>query len=314
MTTAVRAFPRRRGAGAGGVRQRRVRDAIGGYLLISPWLVGFIIFTAGPMLASVYLSFTRYDLMSPPRWAGLYNYRHLITDTVFWQSLRATAIYTLLGVPLRGALALAIAMLLNQKVRALPLFRTIFYLPSVVSGVAVAILWMWLLSPEFGLVNLLLSKIGIVGPRWLFDQKTALFALIIMSLWGVGSEMVIFLAALQGVPQHLYEAADVEGATRIQKNWYVTLPSISPSIFFVLVMGVIGSFQVFTAGFVMTDGGPNNSTLFYVLNLYRNAFQFLKMGYASALAWVLFAIIMVCTVAVFRFSAAWVYYEGELKK
>lgn len=291
-----------------------MKEALWGYLLVSPWVIGFLVFTAGPMLASVYLSFTHYDLMTAPRWVGLYNYQTLVTDKVFWQSLRATSIYTVLGVPLRGVLALIVAMLLNERVRFLPLFRTIYYLPSVVSGVAVALLWMWLLSPEFGLANLLLAKVGIVGPRWLFDQRTALYALILMSLWGVGSEMVIFLAALQGVPQHLYEAADVEGASRLQKSWHVTLPSISPSIFFVLVMGVIGSFQVFTAGYVMTEGGPNNSTLFYLLNLYRNAFQYLKMGYASALAWVLFAIIMACTVAIFRFTAAWVYYEGELRK
>jgi len=205
-------------------------------------------------------------------------------------------------------------MLLNQQVRAMPLFRTIFYLPSVVSGVAVAILWMWILSPEYGLLNSALAKVGITGPRWLMDQDTALFAMIVMSLWGVGANMVIFLAALQGVPQHLYEAADVEGASRLQKTWHVTIPSISPSTFFVLIMSIIGSFQVFTQGFVMTNGGPNNSTLFYVLYLYRNAFQLLRMGYASALAWVLFIIIMACTALVLRSSALWVYYEGELKK
>ncbi len=292
----------------------RFREALWGYLLTSPWVLGFLIFTAGPMLASIYLSFTRYDLMSPPAWIGLENYTYLAGEPVFWQSMKVTAIYTFVGVPLRVVFALALAMLLNQQVRAMRLFRTIYYLPSVVSGVAVSILWMWILSPEFGLLNALLAKVGIVGPRWLFDERTALYALIVMSLWGVGSEMVIFLAALQGVPQHLYEAADVEGATRWQKNRHVTLPMISASTFFVLVMSIIGSFQVFTAGFVMTKGGPNNSTMFYVLYLYSNAFEYLRMGYASALAWVLFAVIMFFTLLVLRSSAAWVYYEGELRK
>lgn len=303
---------------SGGLRARLrrgdVAEAGWGYFLISPWLFGFIIFVAGPMIYSIYLSLTRYNLMVAPQWVGTFNYSYLASDPLVWQSLKVTAIYTFLGVPLRVVLALLVAMLLNQQVRAMPLFRTIFYLPSVVSGVAVAILWMWILSPEYGLLNSMLSKVGIIGPRWLLDDDTALFAMIIMSLWGVGSNMVIFLAALQGVPQHLYEAADVEGAGRLQKAWHVTIPSISPSTFFVLVMSIIGSFQVFTQGFVMTNGGPNNSTLFYVLYLYRNAFQLLRMGYASALAWILFVIIMACTALVLRSSALWVYYEGELKK
>jgi len=314
MAQATATTHRRSGGFWGRIRQSDLSEALWGYFLISPWLVGLLIFVAGPMLYSVYLSLTRYNLMSAPQWVGAFNYGYLAADPLVWQSLKVTAIYTFLGVPMRVVLALLVAMLLNQQVRAMPLFRTIFYLPSVVSGVAVAILWMWILSPEYGLLNSALAKVGITGPRWLMDQDTALFAMIVMSLWGVGANMVIFLAALQGVPQHLYEAADVEGASRLQKTWHVTIPSISPSTFFVLIMSIIGSFQVFTQGFVMTNGGPNNSTLFYVLYLYRNAFQLLRMGYASALAWVLFIIIMACTALVLRSSALWVYYEGELKK
>lgn len=303
-----------RGTRLGGRHRSRLIEACWGYFLISPWLVGFVVFVAGPMLYSIYLSLSMYNLMMPPRWAGLFNYQYMANDPLVWQSLKVTAIYTFVGVPMRVILALAIAILLNQKVRMMPLFRTIYYLPSVVSGVAVAILWMWILSPEYGLLNSLLAKVGIMGPRWLMDQRWALLAMIVMSLWGVGGNMVIFLAALQGVPQHLYEAADVEGASRWQKTWHVTVPSISPSTFFVLVMSIIGSFQVFTQGYVMTRGGPNNSTLFYVLYLYQQAFELLRMGYASALAWLLFVIIMACTALVLRSSALWVYYEGELRK
>jgi len=314
MTSSRLAAPGRATGLKAQLRRSSVGEAIWGYLLVSPWLLGFILFTAGPMLASFWMVFTRYNLMHPPRWIGTFNLQYLLNDKLFWQSLKVTAIYTFEAVPSRIILALLVAMLLNQRVRAMPLFRTIFYLPSVVSGVAVAMLWIWILSPDYGLVNTSLARLGITGPRWLSDERTALHALVVMTLWSIGSNMVIFLAALQGVPEHLYEAADVEGANRRQKMWHITIPSITPSIFFVLVMSIIGSFQVFAAGFIMTNGGPNNSTLFYVLYLYHNAFELLRMGYASALAWVLFTIIMFFTALVIRSSTAWVYYEAELRR
>jgi multiple sugar transport system permease protein len=289
----------------------RTRESIAGYLFITPAVIGFVVFLAGPFLASLLISFTDYKLLVAPQWVGLDNYRALMVDPLFWQSLKVTFQYAIVALPLGLVLSLGLAVLLNQKVRGISFWRTIYYLPAVVSGVAVAVLWSWILNPEFGLLNLLLRYFGIRGPHWLSDTRTALPALIVISLWGVGGSMVIYLAGLQGIPTELYEAAELDGAGAWRRFISVTLPMLSPVIFFNLVLGVIGSFQFFTEPFIMTKGGPENSTLTYMLYLYRNAFNYFKMGYASALAWVFFALVLVLTLAVFRSSPMWVHYESE---
>lgn len=290
------------------------REALLFYVLIAPWLVHLLVFTLGPVVTSLYLSFTQYDIVNPATWIGLANYQRLFTaDPLFYQSLRVTAIWVVVGLPLRLIVALFFAVLLNQKVPAIGFFRTVYYLPSVVSGVAVALLWVWVLQPQFGLLNYFLHMVGLPGPLWLASPTWALPGFIVMSLWTVGSTMIIFLAGLQGIPLELYEAAEIDGAGRVRRFFNVTIPLITPVIMFNLVIGIINSFQVFTQAFVMTNGGPNNATLFYVLYLYRVAFQYSQMGYASALAWILFLIILVLTLLVFRSSGRWVYYEGGVK-
>lgn len=286
------------------------KEAREGYLYALPWFIGFTVFTAGPIIASFLLSFTNWDLIRPAEWIGFGNYNTLLEDPLFWQSLKVTSIYALFSVPLGILGGLAIAVLMNQKIKGLSVFRTIYYLPAVVSGVAVSLLWSWIFNPDFGVLNYLLSLIGINGPGWIYDEKWALPSLIIMSLWGVGGGMVIYLAGLQGVPTELYEAAIIDGASSWRRFWSITIPMISPVIFFQLIMGIIGSFQIFTQAYIMTGGGPNNATLFYVLYLYRNAFQWFKMGYASALAWVLFIVILILTIIQFKLANRWVYYEG----
>lgn len=283
-----------------------------GYVFIAPWLLGFLLFTAGPMLASLYLSFCRYDLHTL-EWAGTRNYELLFTrDPLFWKSLTNTALYVLFSVPLGLTGSLLLALLLNRTVRGITLFRTLFYLPSLVPAVASALLWAWIFHPDAGLLNYGLSLAGIRGPQWLQDPRTALPSLILMSLWGVGgSRMVIFLAGLQGISDELYEAAALDGARGWAAFRHVTLPMLSPTIFFNLVLGIIGSFQVFTSAYVLTNGGPNHATLMYVLYLYNNAFRFFKLGKASAMAWVLFVLLLVFTLIQFRHASKWVYYEGE---
>ncbi len=285
-----------------------------GYVFILPWLIGFLLFTAGPMLASLYLSFCKYDLHTLT-WVGARNYEVLLRqDPLFWKSLTNTALYVLFSVPLGLTGSLAIALLLNQKVKGLAFFRTAFYLPSLVPAVASALVWQWIFHPDAGLLNYGLSMLGVKGPQWLQDPKTALPSLILMSLWGIGgSRMVIFLAGLQGISDELYEAASLDGA----KGWaafrHITLPMLSPTQFFNLVLGIIGSFQVFTSAYVMTNGGPNNATLMYVLYLYNNAFRYFKLGKASAMAWILFVILLIFTLVQFRSASKWVYYEGGEK-
>jgi multiple sugar transport system permease protein len=290
------------------------REALTFYLLISPWLIGVFLFVLGPMLASLYISFTRWDLLSPAEFIGLQNYEKMFSrDPLFWQSLKVTAIYTCVYVPMELTGGLVLALLMNQRLRLVGVFRTIYYLPSVLPGVAFVVLWMWMLHPDVGLINTLLSYIGIEGPRWLADPDWALPALLMMSLWGLGRSMVIYLASLQGIPQHLYEAAAIDGANAWHSFWKITLPMLTPTIFFNLVLSIISTFQTFTSAFVATDGGPLDSTLFYVLYLFRQAFQYFNMGYASALAWILFLIILVLTLLIVRSSDRWVYYEGAGK-
>lgn len=287
------------------------REALAFYLLIAPWLIGFIVFLAYPMVRSLYLSFTTYNLFSPPVWVGLQNYQSIASDEKFWQSLKVTVLYALGSVPGGTLIALGIALVLAQKLRGINFWRTIFFMPSVLSSVAVAILWLFIFRPEGGLLNVALGWFGVEGPNWLNSETWALPALIIMSWWTVGGQMVIYLAGLKGIPETLYEAAEIDGAGSWQKFRFVTVPMLSPTIFFNVVLATIGAFQVFDAGWVMTRGGPNNATLFYMINLYERAFNLVQMGYASALAWILFIIIMAITLLVIRSSAAWVYYETE---
>jgi multiple sugar transport system permease protein len=289
----------------------RQREAIIFYLCISPWLIGFILFYLGPILASFYYSLTEWDLLTSPQFIGTENYVRLFTrDALALKSFKVTLVYTLIYVPLDMIFGLALALLLNQKLRGIGVFRTVYYLPSVLSGVAYVVMWMWMFNPQHGLINTLLSYAGIQGPRWLLDPKWALSALIIMSLWGVGRTMIIFLAGLQDIPIVLYEVAEIDGANRWNKFWKVTLPLLTPSLLFNLIFGIILTFQTFTNAFVATNGGPLDSTLFYVLYLYRKAFEHLQMGYASAMAWVLFLIVLGCTLLIFMTSGKWVFYRS----
>lgn len=282
-----------------------------GLLFVAPWIVGFLLFTVYPVFATLYLSFTDYRVLSPPRWVGWENYRELLTDTeTFWPSLGNT-LYLFLELPVALILGIIIALLLDQKLRGMAWYRTLFYLPSIVPVVANAMLWLWLLNPEYGLINTALRFLHLPAPGWLASPFWSKPALILMDLWGVGGGMIIYLAALQGVPVSLYEAADLDGANSWHKFWNVTLPGISPVIFFSLIMGVIGTFQYFTQTFVMTRGGPDKSTHFYALYLYENAFQYFRMGTACAMAWLLFLLTLGATLLVFTTSARWVYYEGE---
>lgn len=286
------------------------RRNIEGYLFISPWIIGFVVFTAGALLGSFSISLTKWNIVGTPEIVGLANYQKMVEDRFFWQSIKVT-LYYLLNVPLNVVLGLLLALLLNQKVKGLSVFRTIFFLPSVASGVAVSLLWMWIFNPRFGIINVLLKKIGIIGPLWLGSEAWAIPALIIMSIWGVGGGMLIYLGALQGIPTAFYEAATLDGAGAWKKLLHITVPMITPVLLLNLVMGVIVSFQVFTQAYVMTDGGPNYATLFYVMYLYQQAFVWFNMGYASALSWILFLIILVFTVIILKTSSSWVYYESD---
>jgi multiple sugar transport system permease protein len=289
------------------------REAIHCYVFMLPAILGILLFWLGPMVASFSLSFTEYDMLSSAEWIGLQNYRDLIDDELFWKSFRITAVYSIVSVPLVLCTALGLAVLLNQSFRGVIFFRSVFYLPTVMSGVAVATLWRWIFNSEFGIVNVLLDKVGIRGPGWLIEERWALTALIITSLWTIGGSMLIFLAGLQSIPEDLYEAAEIDGAGAWRRFVGITVPMISHVTFFNLVLGIIGALQVFTEAFVMTGGGPNNSTLLLSLYLYRNAFEFLKMGYASAIAWVMFLIVLALTLIVFRSASFWVHYETERK-
>lgn len=281
------------------------------YLFVTPWIIGFLAFTAWPMIYSIYLSFMKWDFIGTQRYIGWQNYEKLFSDKVFWQSLKVTFTYVFTSVPAGMVVAFLLALLLNQNVKGLSIFRTMFYMPSLVSGVANAVLWIWMFNPEFGVLNTLLSMIGIEGPDWIYDKYWALPSLILMSLWSVGGSMLIYLSGLQGISTELYEAADMDGAGSVRKFFSITIPMMSPVIFFNLVMNMIGAFQVFTEGYTMTEGGPSYATMFYVLYLYNNAFKNFKIGYASAQAWVLFIIILIFTAIVFKSSNLWVFYANQ---
>lgn len=280
------------------------------YLFIMPWLFGAIAFTLYPVLASIYYSFTEYDIIHPAKWVGLHNYTRMFQDELFWRGVKATLIFTLFSVPLQLFLALLLALLVNQKIPFRGLFRTLLYFPSMMSGVTLSLVWLWVFNSKSGTFNYLLGLIGIQGPSWLQDEKWALTAMIIMTLWGAGSGMIIFLAGLQGVPRLMYEAGQIDGVSRWQSLWNITIPIISPVILFQLILGVIQSFQVFTQAFVMTQGGPHYATQFYVFYLWQTGFEFYKMGYASAMAWILLIVVMILTYIIMKVSKKYVHYEG----
>ena len=291
----------------------QARDNIAGFLFISPWIIHFVVLIAFAMLSSIGISFLKTDLLTGYKFVGLSNYGKMFGDKLFWKAMQVTAYYTFTMVPLSIIMSLSIALLLNQEVKALGVWRMVYYLPSVVSGVAVAILWGWVLNPRFGLLNQGLAAIGIKGPRWMYSSQWAVPGFILMGLWGAGGAMLLYLAGLQGIPSALYEAAKIDGANAWHRFWKVTLPMLTPTIFFNLLMNIIGSFQVFTQSYIMTGGGPNNATLTMVLFLYRKGFEHFKFGYASAIAWALFGVILVFSILVVRTSEQWVYYEGALK-
>lgn len=288
------------------------QEALWCYIFISPWLIGFLLWIAGPMLASLALGFTDYQIGQPPHWVGLHNYTTLFADRLFWQSLKVTAYFTFLSVPLAVVAAIAVALLLNQRIPLLSAWRTIYYLPSITSGVAVALMWSWIFQPNFGLVNIAIySVLGIQGPGWLSDPPWVIPTFVMMSLWGFGGPMLIYLASIQGIPTQIYEAARIDGASRLKQTMSITIPLITPVIFFNLVMTVIASFQSFTNAFIITQGGPDYASYFYIYYLFQNAFVYFRMGFASAQAWVLFMIILGLTVLAFWSQRFWVYYEGS---
>jgi multiple sugar transport system permease protein len=290
------------------------RQEFWGFLFICPWLIGFLIFTVGPMISSLVLSLYKYDLASA-KFVGFENYHRLFTqDVLFWKSLKTTALYALMTVPLGVFGSLLIALLLNQPVKGVRLYRTLFYLPSMVPAVASALVWQWVFNADNGILNQGLAILGLPNVEWLQNEKFTPYAFVLMSLWGIGGQrMIIFLAGLQGIPDSYYEAARLDGAGTLSQFRHITLPCLSPVMFFNIVLGLVGAFQVFTSAYIMTSGGPNNASLFYSLYIFRNAFEYFKMGKASAMAWVLFAILLAFTLIQFVLSKRWVHYEGETK-
>jgi multiple sugar transport system permease protein len=300
-----------------GVETRyQAKYALWGYLFLLPWLIGLIVFVIGPIFVSFYLSFTQYDVISPPTWIGLENYRNaLFVDELFWPSIERTLIYSVLVVPLGLLGSLLLAMLLNRPAKGIGLFRTAFFLPSLTPTVALALLWVWLFDPNFGVINNVLDSVGIPGPGWFASATWALPAVVLTTLWAGwgGSTMLIFLAGLQGVDRSLLEAADIDGADRWMKFRHVTLPMISPTIFFNFILGIIAAMQTFTVAYVATEGGPRYATWFLALHIFNQAFKYFQMGYGSALAWLFVIVLLAFTIVQLRASQSWVYYGGETK-
>ncbi|HEV2527634.1 MAG TPA: sugar ABC transporter permease [Thermomicrobiales bacterium] len=293
----------------------RRKEALVAYVFLAPWILGFLIFTVGAMIYSFRLSFFDTNLLNKSEYVGTANYRQLFDDPAFWKALRVTGTYTAIVVPVGTVLALGIALLLNQKLVLSGVWRTLYYLPAVVSGVSVAVVWNWVLNPSpDGLMNQLLAVFGIGSLRWFSSSDWALPGLILIAVWGTGANMLLYLAGLQSIPSDIKEAARVDGAGPVRAFFTVTLPLLTPTIFFNLIIGVISAFQVFTTIAVITGGGPNNATLTMVYLLYREAFRSFSFGYASAVAWVLFAIIMAFTLVLVRSADTWVHYEGGLRK
>ena len=306
---------RARSAQTPAVRRRglslRTQEAIWFHVFIVPWLLGFICFTAGPMLASLYFGFTKYNAIQPPQWVGLRNFRLLFQDAIFWKSLRVTFTFAALFVPMQLSISVFLATLLNTRVPGMRLIRTIYYLPSILPAVVTGLVWVWLFNPDFGLLNYVIYKVlGVRGPNWLGSERWVMPAVIISGLWGMGAGVLILLAALQSVPEELYEAAELDGAGIPRRFAHITLPMISPVLLYNLLIGLIGALQTFARIYVLTGGGPNYASYFYNLYLYHNAFSYFKLGLASAQAWILFVVIMILTLIMLRTSGRWVYYAG----
>ncbi|MBB3128590.1 multiple sugar transport system permease protein [Paenibacillus rhizosphaerae] len=297
-----------------GLQQRK--EARQGWVFVSPWIIGFLAFTAGPLLFSLYASFTNYDITSRHDWIGTTNYRNMLFhDPLFWKSLWNTFYYVIFSVPLTTLGSLLLAVMLNRKIPGIKIYRTIFYLPSILSGVALYILWQMLLTPGTGLVNVVIGWFGVEGPAWLVDPAWTKPAIILMKLWSVGGGMLLYLASLQNVPEQLYEASEIDGAGVIRRFWHITLPMITPVLLFELITHMIGAFQIFQEGYVMssdmnTPGSPMNSLLFFNLHMFTKAFKVFDMGYAMALAWFLFVVVIVLTIINMVLSKYWVHYEG----
>jgi len=305
--------PRRGGFWSSKTRQRELIAAL---CFLLPNLIGFVIFMAGPLFTSLGISFLEWNLLNPPTWLGLENYQHLLQDDDFWLSLRATLYYMAGSVPLSIISALLLALALNQKIRGITIYRTLYFIPVVSSMIAVALMWRWMYNPTSGILNYMLDQIfttlhlPLTPPDWLQSRVWAMPAIIFMSVWkGLGYNMVLFLAGLQGIPAHLYEAAEIDGATAWRKFWHITLPLLTPTTFFIVIISIIGSFQIFEQAYIMTQGGPARSTVTTVYYIYENGFQWYQMGYASAVAWVLFALILLVTVIQWKYQDRWVFYE-----
>jgi multiple sugar transport system permease protein len=316
VSTVPVASPRVKTRGWSATRSRNLRN---GLLFISPWIIGFLLFTLYPMVASLYYSFTEFHIKKAPIWIGLQNYSELLNDKLFWTALYNTVYLVIVGVPLTLFLSFLCALLLNLKVRGQAFYRVVYFLPSIVPTVASTLLWLWILNPNSGVLNTLLGAVGLKGPNWFRDPLWAKPALILLSLWGMGGTIVIYLSGLQDVPSTLLEAAEIDGATWLQRLWFITVPLVSPITLFNLIIGVINTFQYFAQAYVFGTaidtansalGAPLNSTLFYSIYLYQTGFSYLRMGYASAMAWILFIIIMLCTLLLLRTSNRWTYYAG----
>lgn len=298
--------------------RRELRKIVRGLLFVSPWLIGFLWLTLYPMLASLYYSFTDFQILGDPSWIGLANYQEMFfKDKLFWLATSNTVWYALVSVPLGTVFSIGLALLLNTKVRGMAIYRTVFYVPTVVPTIASVMLWAWVLNPTVGPINYILSLLGMQGPGWFNDPNWSKPALVVLSLWSIGASMVIYLASLQDIPRSLYEAAALDGANGAQQIWHITIPLLTPTILFNVVMGLIGAFQFFSQAFVggaVVNGpgsntfGPLNSLLFYNLYLYQNAFSYYRMGYASALAWVLLVLVLAVTLALFRSTGRWIQY------
>lgn len=316
---------------AQGISPLRRREAMSAYLFISPFLIWLVFLMGGPIVAALFLSFCKWDVITPLQWVGLENFKEMMgfsvengvlkfNDPRFWKSLYNTAYFTIFSVPVGMVLSVIVALLMNQKVKGIAIYRTIYYLPSVIgTGVAMAVLWKWIFNADSGLLNYTISALTTIPmsecPKWMASEVWSKPALIIMSFWNVGGGMIIYLAGLQGIPVTMYEASEIDGASKWQQFLHVTLPSLSPVIFFNLIISIVFSFQIFNQVYIITDGlgGPADSTLVMVLYIYQKAFKYFQYGYASALSWVLFVLIMLATWLQFKYSK-WVYYEGELRK
>lgn len=290
---------------------KRTKGSMSFLLFASPWLIGFMLLMFVPMVASLIISLTKWDILTDPQWIGIKNYITIFKDPLFYKSLRVTLLYTFLYVPLHIVASLTVAMLLNRKGSGINLFRTIFYLPSIISSTAVALLWAWIFHPEFGLLNSMLNKFGIMGPGWIFDEQWVMGSLLIMSLWSFGGGLLIYLSGLQSIPTELYEVAQIDGANKWHQFIHVTLPCLSPILLFTTLTGIIGALQTFSQAYVMTSGGPNNASLFYAFYVYNHAFVWHKMGIASALAWIMFVLIFLITGIVLKFASKRVYYTSK---